>query len=192
MTAPLFDSGHFDIFQGNRKQSQEKKRFYNLLNRINIMQRFMFQMSLILALVFSGIWSAGTAFADKPEWAGDKKQEKYRHEQKSENRGYDKTPAHGFTDEKSRNGDWKSEYFSEKNKKFIHEYYSDRFRKGHCPPGLLKRTTVACPPGQAKMWEKGKPLPREVIFHDLPSTILGQLGAPATEAPLRACARTSC
>jgi hypothetical protein len=28
------------------------------------------------------------------------------------------------------------------------------------------------------MWKKGRPLPREAIFHDLPSTILEQLGAP--------------
>jgi Ni/Co efflux regulator RcnB len=142
------------------------------------MQRFMFQMSLILALVFSGIWSTGTAFAGKPEWAGDKNNEKYRHEQKSENRGYDKTPAHGITDEKSRDGDWKSEYFSEKNKKFIHEYYSDRFRKGHCPPGLLKKDNGCLPPGQAKMWKKGQPLPRETTFYDLPPNILEQLGTP--------------
>jgi Ni/Co efflux regulator RcnB len=160
--------------------------FYNLLKRINIMQRFMFQMSLILALVFTGIWLTGTAFADKPDRAGDKKQENYRHEQRRENhRGEemrkthsDRIPAHGSYDETSRNGDHKSEHFSEQNKQFIHQYYSDRFRKGHCPPGLLKKDNGCLPPGQAKMWKKGQPLPREVIFHDLPPTILGQLGEP--------------
>jgi Ni/Co efflux regulator RcnB len=142
------------------------------------MQRFMFQKSLILALVFAGIWSTGTAFAEKPDRAGDKKKEKYRHEQKSDNHGDDKTPAQGTNDETSRNGDQKSEYFSEQNKKFIHQYYSDRFQKGHCPPGLLKKDNGCLPPGHAKKWEKGRLLPREVIFHDLPSTILGQLGEP--------------
>ncbi|MDT8380510.1 MAG: hypothetical protein RQ739_16640, partial [Desulfotignum sp.] len=155
-----------------------KNTFYTLLNRINIMQRFMFQMSFILALVFAGIWSTGTAFADKPDWAGNKKQEKYRDEQKLENHGYDKKPAHEPYDGRSRNGDQKSEHFSEQNKKFIHQYYSDRFRKGHCPPGLLKKKNGCLPPGQAKMWRKGQPLPREVIFHNLPSSILGQLGPP--------------
>jgi Ni/Co efflux regulator RcnB len=142
------------------------------------MQRYMFQMSFILALVFAGIWLTGTAFADKPDWAGDKKQEKYRDEPKRENQSNDKTPSHGSTDERSRNGDRKSEYFSEKNKKFIHQYYSDRFQKGPCPPGLLKKDNGCLPPGHAKMWEKGRPLPREVIFHDLPSSILEQLGEP--------------
>jgi len=129
----------------------------------------MFQMSFILALVFAGIWLTGTAFADKPDWAGDKKQE---------NHSYDRTSAHGSDDVISRNGDQESEYFSEHEKKLIHQYYSDQFRKGHCPPGLLKKDNGCLPPGQAKMWKKGRPLPREVIFHDLPSTILVQLGEP--------------
>ncbi len=142
------------------------------------MQRFMFQMSFILALVFAGIWSTGPAFADKPKWAGDKKQENYRDEERRENPSYDKMPSHGSYDRRSRNYDRKSEHFNEQNKMFIHQYYSDRFRKGHCPPGLLKKNNGCLPPGQAKMWRKGQPLPREVIFHNLPSSILVQLGPP--------------
>ena len=34
------------------------------------------------------------------------------------------------------------------------------------------------PPGHAKMWRKGRPLPREVIFYNLPPSILVQLGPP--------------
>jgi Ni/Co efflux regulator RcnB len=142
------------------------------------MQRYMFQMSFILALVFAGIWWTGTAFADKPDWAGDKKQENYRNEEKHENHSNEKMSSHGAYDGTTGNGDRKSGYFSENKKKFIHQYYSDRFRKGHCPPGLLKKDNGCLPPGQAKMWKKGQPLPREVIFHDLPPTILEQLGPP--------------
>jgi Ni/Co efflux regulator RcnB len=142
------------------------------------MQRFMFQMSFILALVFAGIWSTGTVLADKPDWAGDKKQENYRNEEKHENHSNNKTSSHGSYDGRSEHGDRKSEHFSEQNKMFIHQYYSDRFRKGHCPPGLLKKDNGCLPPGQAKMWKKGQPLPREVIFYDLPSSILEQLGSP--------------
>jgi Ni/Co efflux regulator RcnB len=160
------------------------------------MQRFMFQMSFILALVFAGIWSTGTVFADKPGWAGDKNRENHRYEEnrenhrydknrdnyrdqeRHENHSYDKTPSHRSYDGRSRNGDQTSEYFSEQNKMFIHQYYSDRFRKGHCPPGLLKKDNGCLPPGQAKMWKKGQPLPRETTFYDLPPNILEQLGTP--------------
>lgn len=152
------------------------------------MQRFMFQMSFILALVFAGIWSTGMALADKPDWAGDKKRENLRYEEKRENYRneerrenyyrYDRTTEHGSYEGRSGRGARTSEYFSEHKKKFIHQYYSDQFRKGHCPPGLRKKDNGCLPPGQAKMWRKGQPLPREVIFYNLPPTILEQLGSP--------------
>ena len=142
------------------------------------MQRFMFQMSFILALVFAGIWSTGTSLADKPDWAGDKKRENHRYEENRENHSYDRRPAQGSYDGRSERGARTSEYFSEHKKKFIHQYYSDQFRKGHCPPGLLKKDNGCLPPGQAKMWKNGQPLPREVIFYNLPPSILEQLGPP--------------
>ena len=60
----------------------------------------------------------------------------------------------------------------------IHEYYSDQFRQGRCPPGLAKKGNRCMPPGHAKKWSKGRPLPREVICYDLPPSILVQLGPP--------------
>jgi Ni/Co efflux regulator RcnB len=151
------------------------------------MQRFMFQMGLILALVFAGIWSTGSVLADKPDWAGDKKREnyrdeerreKYRNEEKRENHRDDRTPAHGSYDGRSDRGARTNGYFNEQNRQFIHQYYSDRFRKGRCPPGFIRKGNHCIPPGHAKMWRKGRPLPREVIFYDLPPSILVQLGHP--------------
>jgi Ni/Co efflux regulator RcnB len=34
------------------------------------------------------------------------------------------------------------------------------------------------PPGQAKKWRVGQPLPREVIFYDLPPALVVQIGVP--------------
>ena len=34
------------------------------------------------------------------------------------------------------------------------------------------------PPGQAKKWRVGRPLPRDVIFYDVPQPLVVQLGAP--------------
>lgn len=133
------------------------------------MQRFMFQMSLILALIFAGICLTSTASAGKPDWAGGKKSEAYRK---------DRTPDQGTYDGKSEHGDNRGEYFNEERQRNIHRYYSDQFRKGHCPPGLVKKGNRCIPRGHAKNWRKGQPLPREVIFYDLPPTILVQLGPP--------------
>ena len=51
---------------------------------------------------------------------------------------------------------------------------------GHsCPPGLAKKHNGCLPPGQAKKrWTIGRPLPREVIFYNLPPTLVVELGVP--------------
>jgi Ni/Co efflux regulator RcnB len=35
------------------------------------------------------------------------------------------------------------------------------------------------PPGQAKKWAIGRPLPRDVIFYDVPQDLVVQIGIPA-------------
>jgi Ni/Co efflux regulator RcnB len=34
------------------------------------------------------------------------------------------------------------------------------------------------PPGLARKWSKGRPLPRDVVFYDLPPAIVLEIGAP--------------
>ena len=34
------------------------------------------------------------------------------------------------------------------------------------------------PPGQARQWRMGYPLPQNVIFYNLPPALIGQLGYP--------------
>lgn len=67
-------------------------------------------------------------------------------------------------------------YFSEEKRLSIHRYYGEQFKSGRCPPGLAKKGNGCMPPGQAKKWMIGRPLPRDVIFYDLPSEVLVQLG----------------
>lgn len=57
----------------------------------------------------------------------------------------------------------------------VRDYYAGR---DFCPPGLAKKNNGCLPPGQAKKWRVGQPLPRDVVFHDLPRDLLGRL-APA-------------
>ena len=142
------------------------------------MQRFMFQMGLALALIFAGIWSTGAALAEKPDWVDGKKREPHRQEARSERHKDNRDSDHGAYDGRNEHGTNGREYFSEQKQKFIHEYYSDRFRQRRCPPGLVKRGNRCIPPGHAKMWRKGRPLPREVIYYNLPPRILVQLGPP--------------
>ena len=71
-------------------------------------------------------------------------------------------------------------YFDDRHRAIAHNYYAPRFQGGHCPPGLAKKYNGCMPPGQAKRWRTGYPLPREVIFYDLPRVLLQQLGYPGS------------
>lgn len=57
----------------------------------------------------------------------------------------------------------------------VRDYYSGR---DFCPPGLARKNNGCLPPGQAKKWQVGRPLPRDVVFYALPPDLLGRL-APA-------------
>jgi len=149
----------------------------------------MFQIGLTLALIFAGICSTSTALAGKPEWSGGKKAPKHQQEARSErqqdNRDYDhgksydnRDSDHGKSYQRNEHSHQRDGHFSQQKQRFIHEYYSGQFRKGHCPPGLAKKGNRCIPYGHSKKWSKGHRLPREVIFYTLPPTILVQLGPP--------------
>ncbi len=143
------------------------------------MQRFMFQMTLALALIFVGIWSTSAAFAEKPDWVDGKKNgEPYKQEARNEGHNDNRDSDRGKSHERNGSGDRRNGYFNKQKQMFIHEYYSGQFRQGRCPPGLIKKGNRCIPRGHAKMWKKGRPLPREVIFYNLPPKILVQLGTP--------------
>lgn len=66
--------------------------------------------------------------------------------------------------------------FSVGQRDYLRSYYAEQFRLGNCPPGLAKKNNGCQPPGQAKKWRIGYPLPGDVRYYDLPSAVLGQLG----------------
>lgn len=74
--------------------------------------------------------------------------------------------------------------FSDHQRKAVHEYYETTLRRGHCPPGLAKKRKNKgkgnrCEaPGHAKRYVVGRPLPRDVIFHEVPRPIVVTLGQP--------------
>lgn len=69
-------------------------------------------------------------------------------------------------------------YFNDNQRSVVRDYYADRYRAGKCPPGLAKKGNGCMPPGQAKKWTVGRPLPRDVVYYDLPSSVVVSLGVP--------------
>ena len=140
------------------------------------MRRFILLVSLALALVFSGVFAASPALADTPSEAGSKGAEKHSEKETHGKQKEGKGRGRGVSGEKGGPSVEASQYFNEESRIFVHKYYGDRFRSGRCPPGLAKKGNGCMPPGQAKKWMIGRPLPRGVIFYDLPPEVLVQLG----------------
>lgn len=125
-------------------------------------------MIRLLTIALLAAFAASPALADKPEWAG-----------KGKGKGHDKSGWHDKgKGHSSERGERHNHYFEDRHKVVVHEYYGEQYRRGHCPPGLAKKNNGCMPPGQAKKWRLGRPLPRDVIFYDIPQPLVVQLGAP--------------
>lgn len=128
------------------------------------MQRNPLSLMRVVVLALAAALATGPAFAEKPEWAGG---------------GKGKGKAHGKKGGSGEEGGPRVEgYFGDGHRTHVREYYGGEFQAGRCPPGLAKKHNGCMPPGQAKKWQIGQPLPREVIFYDLPPTLAVQIGVP--------------
>ena len=110
--------------------------------------------------------AAPPTLADKPEWAGGGK----GHEDRDD---HPKGKGKGRDRDSVRRG-----HFEDRHRVAVHEYYDREYRSGHCPPGLAKKHNGCMPPGQAKRWTMGRPLPRDVVYYDVPPSLVVQIGAP--------------
>jgi Ni/Co efflux regulator RcnB len=119
--------------------------------------------SQLIALLLVSLLFSGLAIAKKPG------HDKHKHDEKSEH--YDR----GEDSDVNVHVDV---YFGDEDRLIVRDYYEERQHKGHCPPGLAKKHNGCMPPGQAKKWHRGRPLPREVIYHDLPPSVLIKLRLP--------------
>ena len=117
---------------------------------------------LLFALCFA---VAGPSFADKPSWAGKGKGNAERDDDRDEGRGKRKA-KHG-------------KHFDDSKRLVVREYYQTQFEGGkRCPPGLAKKHNGCMPPGQAKKWQMGRPLPSDVVYYPVPPELEVRIGIP--------------
>ncbi len=128
------------------------------------MRRNPLNMMRVFVLALAAAVAIAPAYAGKPEWAGG---------------GKGKGKAHAKKEGPEGEGGARVErYFSDSHRTYVREYYAAEFHAGRCPPGLAKKRNGCMPPGQAKKWRVGEPLPRDVIFYDLPAALVVQIGVP--------------
>ena len=118
----------------------------------------------VMALVIGGILAVGPVTADKPSWDSSGKGGKK--EQKEDRRDGD-------------NGSGgKGSHFGDQQRVIVRDYYGEQSRSGRCPPGLAKKNNGCMPPGQAKKWQRGRPLPHDVVFYEVPQSLVVRIGPP--------------
>ncbi|MDP3336836.1 MAG: hypothetical protein Q8S51_08620 [Rhodoferax sp.] len=137
--------------------------------------------SRTLALLLAGLLATAGAIAEKPDFAGGGKNgQGGKHvEEKKTQAPERKVKEHRSSESTQQRDNVKvGGYFREEQRTAAHNYYSEQYRVGKCPPGLAKKNNGCMPPGQARKWAMGQPLPREVVYYPVPPAVVVQLGVP--------------
>ena len=124
----------------------------------------------LAALALTALLASTCAIADKGDKGekGGKHGHGNKHEQRDDDPRYD-----------DRRDDISIQvYFGNNDRRIVNEYYAPEFRAGHCPPGLAKKGNGCMPPGQARKWQKGRPLPHDVAYYELPRDLVYRLPPP--------------
>lgn len=112
------------------------------------------------------LFACGGALADKPDRSNGGKHEKKEHADHGRDRQDDRRDASA------------SMRFDDAARHAIFDYYGAQARAGKCPPGLAKKHNGCQPPGQAKKWQIGQPLPSDLRYGSLPPELLRRLPPP--------------
>lgn len=136
----------------------------------------MFRLSRpALLFLFAGSLLAPPVLADKPDHAGGGKHWKNegKHEEKSRGK-----QDHSDRDDRRESSLSLNLVFNDRQRSAVHEHYRSEFRGGHCPPGLAKKGNGCQPPGQAKKWQRGRALPRDVTYYPISDSLSVRIGLP--------------
>lgn len=142
----------------------------------------------VLAAVAAGVLCSMPAFADKPDWAGGGKghgndRAERRDDRRDDRRDHRDDRRDDRREYRDRDGRRPAPvsvdiHFHDRQRTVIREYYHREFSGGRCPPGLAKKHNGCMPPGIARKWSRGRPLPREVVYYDLPPALVVEIGVP--------------
>jgi Ni/Co efflux regulator RcnB len=67
-------------------------------------------------------------------------------------------------------------YFNDQQRTYVREYYTTNYGGAkRCPPGLAKKNNGCLPPGQARNWVVGQPVPRGVTVYTVAPPVIRML-----------------
>jgi Ni/Co efflux regulator RcnB len=132
-----------------------------------------------VALLAAAFLFAAPAWAEKPEHAG-KGKGGDKHEMKADKHAEkEHAKAEKHAAKRERQEIKHGAYFNDEQRSYVRQYYTQQYGKaGRCPPGLAKKNNGCMPPGQARKWAVGQPLPAGVAVYSVPQPVIVHL-APA-------------
>jgi Ni/Co efflux regulator RcnB len=127
-----------------------------------------------LALLAAAFLLASPALADKPEHAG---KGGGKHEQKAEKHAdKHRDKAEKRAEKRERKEIKHGAYFNDEQRSYVRQYYTQQYgNAGRCPPGLAKKNNGCMPPGQARKWAVGQPIPSGVVMYSVPQPVIVHL-----------------
>ncbi len=137
------------------------------------MEKFIFQP---VAVMLAAVLAVGPALAkndDGPGRGHGHGHGKDRHEKHGRREGGDR--AGRSEARQARVG----AFFTDRDRDNARRYYAQQYGgRGNCPPGLAKKNNGCLPPGQAKKYVVGQPLPAGAVVYPVPPAVLVTLPPP--------------
>jgi len=135
----------------------------------------------MLALLIAALFAVGPAIAGEGKGHGNKHGDKAEKQAKKADKRAEKQAekAEKRARKQEREDVKVGAYFNDHHREAARSYYHERYGNGrNCPPGLAKKHNGCLPPGQAKKWAVGQPIPRGVTVYSVPQPVIVQLPPP--------------
>lgn len=139
----------------------------------------LFPTRRIVALAITSLLIAAPAFSKgkDDDDHGDHGKGHNKHHQKFDEK-WEKQDAKEYkkAEKRQRKEIERGNYFNDQQRTLVREYYVNTYSNGKkCPPGLAKKDNGCIPPGHARSWAVGQPVPRGVTIYTVPQPVIVQL-----------------
>lgn len=147
----------------------------------------------VLTVLLAACFGASPAVAENPGGKPDKEARKHaqkerKHDEKRAGKEDKRSETSWKNEEKARDREQQQVekarkdrrpdvrvggYFDDRHRESARRYYVQHYGNTRgCPPGLAKKNNGCMPPGQAKKYRMGQPLPPEVVYYPVPQPVL--------------------
>ena len=138
------------------------------------------QPARMLAALLATVMATAPVWAEKPEWAGQGKGKEQKEQRQPKAERGDRAERGGERAQRKpdavRTEVRVGAFFSDQHRSAARTYYGEHYGGGKgCPPGLAKKNNGCMPPGQAKKWVVGQPLPAGVVVYPVPAAVIVHL-----------------